>query len=101
MTNYVIRLHLSKEQFRALVEQANANGQSLETVAAALIGDDLEKLAAQRERHRRATIDQLSREVGKPLPVDSALRQQVNQNLTRRLGGISEPPKRDGSGFDL
>jgi hypothetical protein len=44
---YTVQLRLSREQFKALVEQANTDGKSLEAVASSLICDNLEKLAAQ------------------------------------------------------
>jgi hypothetical protein len=90
MTSYVIHVRLSREQFERLVEECNYNGRSLEQVAASLIGDDLERKARARERERRATIDRLSRQIGKKPPIDPTLRQQFELDQLRQLAGI--PP---------
>jgi hypothetical protein len=92
MTSYVVHVRLSRTQFERLVEEANYNGRSLEQVAASLIGDDLERKARARERERRATIDRLSREVGKKPPIDPTLRQQYELDQLRQLAGI--PPSK-------
>jgi hypothetical protein len=89
MTDYLVRVRLSRRQFERLVEEANYNGRSLEQVAASLIGDDFERKARARERKRRATIDRLSREVGKKPPIDPMLRQQYELDQLRQLAGIS------------
>jgi hypothetical protein len=89
MTDYLVRVRLSRTQFKRLVEEANNNGQSLEQVAASLIGDDLERKGRARERERRATIDRLSRQIGKTPPIDPTLRQQYELDQLRQLAGIS------------
>jgi hypothetical protein len=92
MTIYTIQLRLNQEQFRALVEQSNINGKSLQVVAASLIGDNLEKLAAQRERDRRAMIDRLSRQIGKPPLADPRLARRMDLRMLRQLAGIPNGP---------
>jgi hypothetical protein len=67
-------------------------GQTLEQVASSLIGDDLERRARARERERRATIDRLSRQIGKKPPIDPTLRQQLELDTLRQLAGI--PPSK-------
>jgi hypothetical protein len=76
----------------ALEEQANTDGESLEAVAASLIGNNLETFAIQRERDRRAMIDRLSQEIGRPPPVDPRLAPQVDLRMLRQLAGIPDPP---------
>jgi hypothetical protein len=93
MTAYRIDLLLSKHAFRLLVEQANINGQSLEDVAASIIGDNLEKAAIKRERDRRAMTIKLSREIGRPPPADPGLARQLDQRMLRQLAGIPDPLK--------
>jgi hypothetical protein len=92
MTSYVVHVRLSRGQFERLVKEANNDGQSLEQVAASLIGDDLERKARARERERRATIDRLSRQLGKKPPIDPTLRQQYELDQLRQLAGI--PPSK-------
>jgi hypothetical protein len=89
MTSYVVHVRLSRTQFERLVEEANNNGQTLAQVASSLIGDDLERRARARERERRATIDRLSRQIGKKPPIDPTLRQQYELDTLRQLAGIS------------
>lgn len=91
---YTLQLRLTKEQFRVLAEQANSIGQSPERVAVELIGGNLERLARFRVGRRKAAINQLAREVEKPLPADPALAQKVEQDQLRRLAGIPDPYKR-------
>ncbi len=93
MTDYAVRLRLSKHAFRLLVEQSNIDGQSLEDVAAAIIGDNLEKAAIKRDRDRRAMIIKLSREVGRLPPADPQLARQMDQRMLRQLAGIPDPLK--------
>jgi DNA polymerase elongation subunit (family B) len=87
---YTIQLRLTREQFQTLIEQANSNGQSLQAVASSLIGGDLEKLALERERRRRAVIDKLSRQINRPPAADPLLARQMDQNMLRQLAGISK-----------
>jgi hypothetical protein len=93
MTTYTIQIRLNREQFQTLVEQANTDGKSLEAVASSLIGGNLEKLAMQRDRYRRAMIDKLSREMFRPPPADPNLARQMDRNVLRRLASIPAPPK--------
>jgi hypothetical protein len=59
----------------------------LVAVASSPIGDNLEKLAIQRERDRRAMIDRLSRQIGKPPLADPRLARGVDFEILRRLAG--------------
>jgi hypothetical protein len=88
VTNYVIRVSLTRGQFQQLVEQSNGDGQSLEAVAASLIADSLKHQAAARERARWARIDRLARDIGKKPPIDPALRQRFEMERLRQLAGI-------------
>jgi hypothetical protein len=88
MSNYVIRIRLTHGQFQQLLEQSNRDGQSLEAVAASLIGGSLQRQAAARGRARRTRIDRFARDIGKRPPIDPVLRQRFDLDRLRQLAGI-------------
>jgi len=88
MTDYLVCVWLTQTQFDRLVEQANNNGQTLHQVISSLIGDNLERKARARERERRATIDRVSRQIGKKPPIDPTLCEHFELDRLRQRAGI-------------
>jgi hypothetical protein len=62
-------------------------------VASSLIVGNLEKLAMQRERCRRAMMDRLSEEIGRSPPAIPRLAGRMNQGMLRLLAGTPDPPR--------